>query len=145
MARPSLYKPEYAEQAKHLCRLGAIDDDLAEAFHTTQQTINAWKKKYPKFLESISKSKEIPNKKVAQSLYRRANGCSVPDSDIRVIDGKIVVTPLLKHFPPDTRACEVWLFNRDSENWKPRRAAETDNAVGSIAESLAKLAGNLPD
>lgn len=137
--RPSKYKPEFVDQAKHLCKLGAIDKDLADAFHVSEATIKTWKNLHPEFLATLSKFKEDANRKVAQSLFKRANGCSVPDSDIRVIEGEIVITPLLKHFPPDTRACEVWLFNRDPENWKPRKAADENNGGEKAKPVLIKF------
>ena len=38
--RPSSYKPEYAKMARHLCKLGATDADLAEAFGVSVVTID---------------------------------------------------------------------------------------------------------
>ncbi|UZJ28738.1 hypothetical protein [Pasteurella multocida] len=38
---------------------------------------------------------------VAERLYKRALGYEAPDVDIRVIENKIVETPLIKHYPPD--------------------------------------------
>jgi len=47
--RPTKYKPEYDAQALKLCRLGATDEQLADFFNTTFQTINNWKKAHPSF------------------------------------------------------------------------------------------------
>ena len=124
MGRPSAYKEDYAKQALVLCELGATDVDLARAFGVSEKTINTWKKKHPDFLQSL-KGKQSADDMVKMSLFKRATGqFSIPDSDIRVIDGTVVITPLEKHFPPDVTACIFWLQNRDKENWKPRKAAE---------------------
>ena len=53
VGRPTRYKQEYAEQALKLCRLGAKDSELADFFQVSEQTINAWKKAHPEFLESL--------------------------------------------------------------------------------------------
>lgn len=47
--RPNLYKDEYCEQARKLCRLGAIDTELAEFFGVTVTTLNNWKIEHPDF------------------------------------------------------------------------------------------------
>lgn len=52
--RPSDFLPEFVDQAAKLCRLGAIDRDLADFFDVSEVTINAWKKAHHEFLESIT-------------------------------------------------------------------------------------------
>ena len=124
MPRPTKYKPEYIEQVKHLCRLGATTLDLAKALSVTSKTIETWMKEHPKFLRTIKESKQDADEQVKKALFKRAIGCHIPDSDIRVIEGSIVITPLEKHFPPETAACMAWLHNRNSDNWKPRKAVD---------------------
>jgi hypothetical protein len=36
----------------------------------------------------------------------------------------ITVTPIMKHYPPDTGACFIWLKNRDPENWRDKQDIE---------------------
>ena len=50
VGRPSSYRPEYAKMACHLCKLGATDADLAEAFGVSVVTIDNWKIKFLSFL-----------------------------------------------------------------------------------------------
>jgi len=42
----TLYKPEYAEQARKLGIMGGTDEQIADFFSVTVQTLNNWKKKY---------------------------------------------------------------------------------------------------
>ena len=56
--RPSQYKAEYCEQAYKLCLLGATDVQLADFFGVSEQTLNTWKQKHPKFLESLRAGKD---------------------------------------------------------------------------------------
>jgi len=134
--RPTKYKPEYASQAGKLCLLGATDAQLADFFGVSEQTITSWKKRHPEFLASLKEAKPSADEQVVQSLFKRARGCSVPDSDVRVIDGAIVITPLEKHFPPETAACMAWLHNRQPEKWRPRKSADIDPSDTSKAPQI---------
>lgn len=118
--RPSRYKPEFADQAKKLCKLGMIDKELAEFFGVSEQTLNAWKKAHPEFLESLKGGKALADAEVAAKLFHRATGYEHPDSDIKVINNKVVITPMVKHYPPDTTAAIFWLKNRQPKKWRDK-------------------------
>jgi hypothetical protein len=74
VGRPTAFKPEFADQAAKLCRLGAIDADLADFFDVSAVTINAWKKAHPEFLKSIKASKAIADREISEKLIERASG-----------------------------------------------------------------------
>lgn len=118
--RPTSFKEEYCEQAEKLCKLGATDKELADFFGVCEATINNWKIDYPAFLESIKKGKLIADAEVASKLYHRATGYEHEDVDIKVIDGRIVQTQLIKHYPPDTTAAIFWLKNRAPKKWRDK-------------------------
>lgn len=84
---------------ENYCLLGATDKELAVIFETTEQTINAWKKQYPEFLESIKKGKDKADGRVARRLYDKA------------MDG-------------DTTAMIFWLKNRRKTNWREKQEIE---------------------
>ncbi|PQX38269.1 terminase [Cronobacter sakazakii] len=130
--RPSDYKPEYAEQARKLCLLGHTDAELASFFEVTETTINNWKKAYPKFFESIKKGKEVADGEVAAKLFHRATGYEHPEDDIRSVDGSIVITPTVKHYPPDTAAAIFWLKNRQRDKWRDKQEVEHTGEVNLI-------------
>jgi hypothetical protein len=50
--RPSDYKPEFADQAAKLCRLGATDQEIADFFGKDERTINRWKIDHPDFCQA---------------------------------------------------------------------------------------------
>jgi len=145
--RPTKFKPEFIEQVIHLCKLGATNVEIAEALNVSLATIKNWMKSDDEFLAAVKEGKHLADQRVAKALFSRAVGCHVPDSDIRVMDGEIVITPLKKHFPPDTTACMAWLHNRDRDNWKPRKAFDDSdsNAADDIVSALSEIAGKLPD
>ncbi|EAA3705864.1 terminase [Salmonella enterica subsp. enterica serovar Newport] len=132
IGRPSAYKPEYAEQARKLCLLGHTDAELASFFDVSEQTINAWKHAHPDFLESIKKGKAVADSEVAAKLFHRATGYEHPEDDIRAVDGSIVITPTVKHYPPDTTAAIFWLKNRQRDKWRDKQEVEHTGEVGLI-------------
>lgn len=132
LGRPTAYKDEYAEQARKLCLLGHTDAELAEFFEVSEQTINAWKKAQPDFLESIKKGKAFADSDVASKLFHRATGYEHPEDDIRAVEGAIVITPTIKRYPPDTAAAIFWLKNRQRDKWRDKQEVEHSGDIGLI-------------
>ena len=122
--RPSKYKPEYAKLAAHYCTLGATDAQLAEYFEVSEQTINSWKGKYPRFLESTVGSKRLADSKVERSLYQRACGYTHKEEKVFCSGGEIVTYVTEKHYPPETTAAVFWLKNRKPAEWRDLRNVE---------------------
>jgi len=144
MGRPSKYRPEFVEQAKKLCRLGATDLEIADFFGITVRTLFNWKNEHDDFFHALNESKTIPDERVERSLFHRAIGYEHDEVDIRVIDHQIVKTPIRKYYPPDTTACIFWLKNRRPDLWRDKReeAAPTE---GNSDDLLKAIAEKLPD
>lgn len=128
--RPTKYKPEYVQQAQKLVQLGATDADLADFFDVAISSISLWKVKYQEFSEALKLGKESADKRVEEALYNRAMGYSHEDTDIRVIEGQVVVTPIIKHYPPDTTAAIFWLKNRKPVEWRDKVQQEISGPDG---------------
>lgn len=122
--RPSGYKTEFAEQARKLCKLGATNADLADFFGVTFQTINNWRVAHQEFFDALKIGKEETDQQVERSLYQRAMGYSCNEDDIRVVNNEIVITPTIKHYPPDTTAMIFWLKNRKPLEWRDKQEIE---------------------
>ena len=43
------------------------------------------------------------------------------EDDIKVVDKQIVITPTIKHYPPDTTAGIFWLKNRQRDKWRDKQ------------------------
>lgn len=125
----STYKPEYAEQARKLCLLGATDKELANFFCVAESTINKWKTDYPEFSESIKSGKDIADGDVADRLYRRAMGYSHKAVKIFNDQGAPLEVEYTEHYPPDTTACIFWLKNRQKGKWRDKQEVEQSGAV----------------
>ncbi|MBZ9674540.1 helix-turn-helix domain-containing protein [Mesorhizobium sp. ES1-1] len=124
VGRPTDFKPDYVDQAAKLCRLGAIDRDLADFFNVSEVTINAWKKAKPEFLKSINDAKAQADAQVERSLFHRANGYSHPAVKIFNHDGNALTVPYMEHYAPDTGACIFWLKNRRPDLWRDKQEVE---------------------
>lgn len=121
--------------------MGAIDQDLADFFNVQRSTISAWKNDYPAFKEALVSAKSDANAKVKRSLYERACGYQHAEDKIFLYEGKPVVVETVKNYPPEPRACEYWLNNRDSENWSSKQTL--DIPTGLTIKIDSKDAGNL--
>jgi cell fate (sporulation/competence/biofilm development) regulator YmcA (YheA/YmcA/DUF963 family) len=120
IGRPSSYKPEFADHAQKLCKLGAIDRELAEFFGVSEKTINSWKQEHAEFLQSIKEGKLFADANVASRLYQRAMGYEHPEVHVSNYQGEITLTPLIKHYAPDSTAAIFWLKNRRPEQWRDK-------------------------
>ena len=120
MGRPTKYKKEYDEQAFKLCLLGATDNQLADFFATTEQTINAWKKAHKSFLESLKAGKAEADARVADALFNRALGFTTKET--KISSDEVVNTT--KQHPPDPTSCIFWLKNRQRDKWRDKPEAE---------------------
>jgi hypothetical protein len=130
--RKTNYKPEYAKIAAKMCHLGATDADLAEAFGVSVATIGNWKGQHEEFSSALKADKALADERVERSLYQRALGYACDEVDIRVVNGEIVQTPLVKQYPPDTTAAIFWLKNRKSADWRDKQDVDVTTAGESL-------------
>lgn len=124
VGRPTKYKEEFNGQVEKLCKLGATDTEIADFFNVDVSTINNWKIDYPEFFESIKAGKNLADANVASSLYHRATGYSHEDVDIKMYEGGIIETKLIKHYPPDPTSMIFWLKNRRPKEWRDKQEIE---------------------
>lgn len=122
--RPTLYREEYNDQVHRLCVLGVTDEEIAKYFGVCKDTINNWKKEYPKFLSSMADGKMEADADVAMSTYKSATGKHyVEEEKIVVGEG---VRNLRRQLPPDVAAQRMWLFNRRPKEWKNKVEVQED-------------------
>jgi len=124
-----------AEQAKKLCKLGATDQDLAEFFGVCTRTIIRWQAEHSAFCHALKVGKGEADQRVERSLYQRAVGYSHPDVHVSNYQGAVTLTPITKHYAPDTVACIFWLKNRQPELWRDKHEIEHSGDI-DLAEIL---------
>lgn len=139
VGRPTLYKPEYDEQAHNHCLLGATNAGLAELFGVASRTIDRWIADVPSFAKAVRDGRAIADGRVARSLYERAVGYRQPVDRIVVVRGEAKAINVTVQHPPDTQACIFWLRNRCRPNWNGRPAAVAVEDAEKTAALLATL------
>lgn len=122
--RPLALKGADYDQVEKLTRLGATDKDLAEFYKVDEATINRQKKRDEEFCKSLKRGKEKADAEVADRLYQRAIGYSHKDVHISNYQGEVTITPITKHYPPDTTAAIFWLKNRRPDLWRDRQEVD---------------------
>lgn len=127
--RPTAYKPECAEQAEKLCKLGATDVELADFFKVSINTIANWQRQHPEFLGALKAGKEEADNRVERSLFHRANGYTFESEKVFQFQGEIVRAETREHVPPDTTACIFWLKNRRPDLWRDKQDHEHSGSV----------------
>lgn len=143
--RPTLYKAIYNTHALKLTILGATDKDLADFFEVNTDSIYEWKKRHPKFSESIRRGKIEADSNVATSLYKRANGYKFEEkkTDYEVVNGikKVVKQSITeKSLSPDTTAAIFWLKNRQPKLWRDTKNVEINTApIIKVVDVSAKI------
>lgn len=119
--RPSDYDPKKSPiMAREMAILGATDGELAKGFGVSVRTIYHWKETYPEFLQALKDGKKDADERVEESLFKRATGYSHPDTHVSTFEGNVVMTPIVKHYPPDATSMIFWLKNRRPKEWRDR-------------------------
>ena len=139
--RPTKYDERFNDIAYQVCKqFGAADKQLAKTLGVTESTLNLWKLKHPEFSESLKKGKdEYDTANVEVALRERAIGYQHPDVHISMYKGEIIITDLIKYYPPDPLSCIFWLVNRSGGRWK--HVNKTDIDIGpNVQEYFDKIA-----
>lgn len=105
------------------CLLGATNREIAAHFEVHERKVEEWATNNTSFRRALKKGREDADAIVGERLYQRACGYSHPDTHITNYQGHITVTPIIKHYAPDTGALAIWLKNRRrlADNpWKDR-------------------------
>lgn len=159
--RKTLYKAEYAELAFKYSLLGITDAQMADLFGVNEDTLHEWKKRHPKFSESIHNGKDKADAEISHSLYKRAMGFENQEAEVKVVSmgqglgSEVQVIPVTKYYAPDTRAIQYWMNNRrrrrapaesDEEKsvWADRQEVDVKSGGKKIAAPFVYLPQDLP-
>lgn len=139
--RPSKYQPEFVKQAEKLCALAATDAEIADFFDVSVATIYRWKNEHPEFCDALKVGKETADNRVERSLFNRAIGYQHPDMHVSTYEGEVILTPIVKVYPPDTTAAIFWLKNRKPDEWRDKSTTEvTGKDGGAIQQEISASA-----
>jgi hypothetical protein len=132
-----IYEPEFADQARAMCRLGATDEELAEHFGACVRTIYRWRNTHEEFAEAVVAGKDHADARVERALYSRAIGCTVERTKVFKSAGEDPVYATYQHhLPPDTNAALNWLRVRQPKKW---RMAEQEEEMSESRKALTEF------
>ena len=143
--RPTRYDPErHPFLAACLARDGLTSPEIAERLGIHWATLKRWQQRYPEFCAALKESKAESDGKVEMSLYKRALGYEITETE-EVRDKRGQVTrkkTTVKQVLPDVTAQIFWLKNRQPEKWRdaqPSNASTLDDLAAAIRESREQL------
>jgi hypothetical protein len=141
--RPTVYRPDFCEQAHKYCLLGATNEDLGLLFGVTRRTVDNWLAMHPDFARAVESGRLAADAKVAGGLFARATGFERKVKRTALYRGEPRDFETNVYFPPDTQACIFWLRNRRRATWSDAghdaAADPSDDAVDDVA--LLEAAG----
>lgn len=114
--RPSKYRPEMADKAAQLARLGATDEEMMEYLGIAKDTFYQWRAKFPEFSDAVKLNKEAADDRVEESLFKQATTGNVT-------------------------AAIFWLKNRRGADWRDRRelSVQDHRSEQDIEKALADM------
>ena len=142
------YRPNFADLAHKFALLGAKDVQIAGFLNVSLGTLMEWQRLYPEFAGMLAQGREQADAEVACALHSRAIGYSHPATKFWLAKTKdsnggesveIVEKVYVEHFPPDTKACETWLFNRQPELWRNASHQTVDASVELKVTGISQL------
>jgi transposase-like protein len=143
----SKYDPKYCAIARALCKLGAIDTEIADALEIDLRTLHRWKRRHPEFMAALALGKSVADKRVEESLYKIATGYSYDSEKIVTSAGQIFREPVVEHVPPNPVAIIFWLCNRSGGKWRRNPApgdASVPDLLALVRAAAPRVGGDEP-
>ncbi len=131
--RPTKYNKNYHPLlAEYMARAGMTDVQIADKLGITKKTFYNWRTRHKEFLHSLKAGKNTPDDQVESALLKRALGYSHEEDKIFNANGKALVVPTIKHYPPDPTSMIFWLKNRRPETWRDKHEVHQTSDVIDI-------------
>ncbi len=144
MGRPSKYDPKFHPQVvKWMARHGLTDDEIADELDIVRSTFYKWKNDFPEFSDSLKESKELPNSKIQDSLYKRALGYEYDEIETYYDkDGNESSKIKLVHVKPDVTAQIFFLKNRMRNEYRDVQHIKDETDRTELLEEIREIAEN---
>ena len=110
-------------------RDGLTDKDVSQNIGISESTLNAWKKQFPEFSESLKKNKEVADRQVENALHKSAVGYYY-EEDVVTNQGDVVTVK--KYSKPNVTAGIFWVKNRMPDKWRDKQEIEQTNRTIEI-------------
>lgn len=134
--RPSPYdKDEHPRIAREQTAQGKTLADLAQLIGVARSTIQMWQENHPEFSVAIKLGREDATDRVERALFERAVGYNHKEEKLLVVSGgqgagsTVERHETIAHYPPDTKAAQLWLNNLRPDRWKDKQHVEHTGKV----------------
>ena len=91
---------------------GMTEGSICKQLGISKDTWIRYKKRYSEICDLYTRAQEERNELVLDSMYQKATGYKHPDLFIAQYQGQIVEKEIVKHYPPDHNAADLYLRNR---------------------------------
>lgn len=137
---PSVPTPDEVRLAKHVCRLGATDQELAAALGRDVATVKRWMVSDESFSHACKVGGDLADARVERGLYARAvGGTRWSRREAVTKGGEIVTLESEEEVLPDTAAASRWLEARKRKDWGIKSVVEHQGEL-EVRNSRATLA-----
>ena len=141
MARPAHYRPEFANQAYHACRLGADNAALARFFSVSPATLYRWLHQHPAFAAAADAGRALLDGPTPSSTFQRATGYDYQAERLFMRRGKAPVAVTYRrrvHAHP--KAAFRWLRSRRPDIWRIPARPQPEQSNMPLASSAIPAA-----
>lgn len=139
VGRPSTFNEIIRDKIIELAEDGKTNEEIADFIGVHVRTLECWLKKDRQFLWAVKEAKSIADDLVEASLFKKAIGYQHVVDKVAFHDGMVVREEVVEKFPPDTKAAEFWLKNRQPDRWREKKEVELSGAVETKDISLEEL------
>ena len=113
---------EHFDDIARMTKAGYLEKDIYRITGVSKTTWEKYKGERPELSELLKRSKEYPDGKVVDSLFKNATGYYYWTDEVRKVkdlDGneRLEVVTLKKWSPGQVAAQAIWLKNRRREDW----------------------------
>jgi hypothetical protein len=124
--QPTKYRPEMCEKVYELATQGFYNDKISKELGITNQTLHAFMKDHPEFLDAIKRGKAIADEKVERTLFEMATGYSHQVYKPMVVgtgmgESQVKVIEYIEKLPPNMTAIIFHLKNRKPQEWRDKQ------------------------
>ena len=106
--------PRLEEIYKWLCE-GMTEYSIARELGIGHNTFIEYKKQHEEIIEVFTRARTHKNALVMHKQYEKAIGYEHKDLFIAQYQGKIVEQEIIKYYPPDVQAADLYLRNNDPD------------------------------
>ncbi len=143
--RPAMYREELAQISQKLALHGLTIEQIAEALDVTARSFYRWLKRYPELSQSIKEAKDVADREVEQSLFKKAKGFTriIHRTAFDSKTGQLHEWDEEHYYPPDVTSCIFWLKNRQPQKWRDKHEVTANIEINAFLRKVIEKASEI--